>query len=90
MLRLHVARRLSARLDGIEHTADGSIDRLLMTTTEQTVGHAALAVDGAGHAGEDQTALKTYLYSRAATVMGGTAQIQRNLVATRILGLPNG
>jgi len=89
MLRLLVARRLSARMDGIEHTAEGSVDRLLMTTTEQTVGHACLAVDGAGHAGGDQTALRSYLYSRAATVMGGTAQIQRNLVATRVLGLPS-
>jgi alkylation response protein AidB-like acyl-CoA dehydrogenase len=89
MLRLHVARRLSARMDGIEHTPQGSIDRLLMTTTEQTVGHASVAVEGAGHGGGDQTALRSYLYSRAATVMGGTAQIQRNLIATRILDLPN-
>jgi alkylation response protein AidB-like acyl-CoA dehydrogenase len=59
-----------------------------MTYTEQTVGHAALAVGGAGHAGGDQTSLKTYLYSRAQSVMGGTSQIQRNLIATRILGLP--
>ena len=59
-----------------------------MTWTEQTVGHAAVSVAGAGHAGEDQTALKTYLYSRAQSVMGGTSQIQRNLIATRILGLP--
>ena len=32
--------------------------------------------------------LNTYLYSRAQSVMGGTAQIQRTLVATRVLGLP--
>ena len=32
---------------------------------------------------------KTYLYSRAQSVMGGTSQIQRNLIATRILGLPS-
>jgi alkylation response protein AidB-like acyl-CoA dehydrogenase len=88
MLRLHVARRLSERLDGIEHGPGGSIDRLLMTATEQTVGRAALAVHGAGHDGVDQTALRMYLYSRAATVMGGTAQIQKNIIATRILGLP--
>ena len=88
MLRLHVCRRLSARLDGIEHGPDGSVDRLLMTTTEQTIGHAALAVHGAGHSGGDQTALRTYLYSRAATVMGGSAQIQRNIIAGRMLGLP--
>ncbi len=87
MLRLHVCRRLSDRLDGIEHGPDGSVDKLLMTWTEQTVGHAATAVGGSGHAGDDDW-LKMYLYSRAQSVMGGTSQIQRNLVAQRILGLP--
>ena len=47
-----------------------------------------LAVGGAAHDGGDDTALRTYLYSRAQSVMGGTSQIQRNLIATRILGLP--
>jgi alkylation response protein AidB-like acyl-CoA dehydrogenase len=58
-----------------------------MTHVEQAVGHAALGIGGAGH-GDDDTALKVYLYSRAQSVMGGTSQIQRNLVAGRILGLP--
>ena len=88
MLRLHVCRRLSERLDGISHGPEGSVDKLLMTWAEQTVGHAALAIDGAGHGAADATALKIYLYSRAQSVMGGTSQIQRNLVARRILGLP--
>jgi alkylation response protein AidB-like acyl-CoA dehydrogenase len=88
MLRLHVARRLSDRLDGISHGPEGSVDKLLMTWTEQTVGHAALAVGGDGTDGGDDTWLKVYLYSRAQSVMGGTSQIQRNLVAGRILGLP--
>jgi alkylation response protein AidB-like acyl-CoA dehydrogenase len=87
MLRHHVARRLSHRLDGITHGPEGSVDKLLMTWTEQAVGHAALSV-GAGHDGGDDTGLKVYLYSRAQSVMGGTSQIQRNLVARRILGLP--
>lgn len=89
MLRLHVCRRLSDRLDGIEHGPDGSVDKLLMTETEQTVGHAAVSVGGSGHGGTDDTWLKVYLYSRAQSVMGGTSQIQRNLVAQRILGLPS-
>ena len=46
MLRLHVCRRLSERLDGVEHGPGGSIDKLLMTWVEQTVGAAALAVSG--------------------------------------------
>jgi alkylation response protein AidB-like acyl-CoA dehydrogenase len=84
MLRAHVCRRLSDRLDGISHGPEGSVDKLLMTSTEQAVGHAALAVGG-----DDDTWRKVYLYSRAQSVMGGTAQIQRNLIANRILELPN-
>lgn len=86
MLRQHVCRRLSERLDGISAGAEGSVDKLLMTQVEQAVGHAALAVAGVGSA--EDTWLKLYLYSRAQSVMGGTSQIQRNLVATRLLGLP--
>jgi alkylation response protein AidB-like acyl-CoA dehydrogenase len=88
MLRLHVCRRLSDRLDGITHGPEGSVDKLLMTQVEQAVGHAALSVGGAAHGDGDDTWLKVYLYSRAQSVMGGTSQIQRNLVAGRILGLP--
>jgi alkylation response protein AidB-like acyl-CoA dehydrogenase len=29
-----------------------------------------------------------YMYSRSETIMGGTSEIQRNLIAQRILGLP--
>lgn len=88
MLRLHVCRRLSDRLDGISHGPQGSVDKLLMTSVEQAVGHAALAVSGFPEGSGDDSWLRVYLYSRAQSVMGGTSEIQRNLVATRILGLP--
>jgi alkylation response protein AidB-like acyl-CoA dehydrogenase len=91
MLRLHVCRRLSERLDGIDHGPDGSIDKLLMTWTEQTVGAAALGLSGArGVLDRNDVWLKTYLYARAQSVMGGTSQIQKNIIASRILGLPLG
>jgi alkylation response protein AidB-like acyl-CoA dehydrogenase len=88
MLGRHVSRRLSDRIDGIQHGPEGSIDKLLMTSVEQAVGHAALSIGDRGY-GDDDTWLRVYLYSRAQSVMGGTAQIQRNLVATRVLGLPS-
>jgi alkylation response protein AidB-like acyl-CoA dehydrogenase len=91
MLRLHVRRRLSERLDGPDHGPGGSIDKLLMTWVEQDVGAAALSVSGARSVIDgDDVALKIYLYSRAQSVMGGTSQIQKNIIATRILGLPTG
>ena len=89
MLRCHVSRRLSDRLDGITHGPEGSVDKLLMTWTEQSVGHAALAIGGIAPAAvQDDTWLRVYLYSRAQSVMGGTSQIQRNLIAGRILEMP--
>ncbi|MGI5330155.1 acyl-CoA dehydrogenase family protein [Actinomadura nitritigenes] len=88
MLRLHVCRRLSDRLDGISHGPEGSVDKLLMTRVEQAVGHAALGMSNLTGGIEEDTWLRMYLYSRAQSIMGGTSQIQRNLVATRILGLP--
>jgi alkylation response protein AidB-like acyl-CoA dehydrogenase len=89
MLAHLVSRRLSDRLDGIDHGTEGSIDKLLMTWVEQAVGQAALSIGGAGYDGHDPTMLSTYLYGRAQSVMGGTSQIQKNLIATRILGLPS-
>lgn len=83
MLRLHVRRRLSEQLDGLKHGPEGSLDKLLMTWVEQSVGHAALAVTGT----KDPELLSAYLYSRAQSVMGGTSQIQKNIIASRILGL---
>ncbi|MCW2661941.1 MAG: acyl-CoA dehydrogenase [Mycobacterium sp.] len=83
MLTHHVRRRLSEQLDGVSHGPEGSLDKLLMTWVEQSVGHAALAVSGT----RDPDLLSVYLYSRAQSVMGGTSQIQKNIIASRILGL---
>jgi len=89
MLRLHVRRRLSERLDGPDHGPGGSIDKLLMTWVEQAVGAAALDLAGSEAVTDrDDVGLKIYLYSRAQSVMGGTSQIQKNIIATRILRLP--
>jgi alkylation response protein AidB-like acyl-CoA dehydrogenase len=89
MMQHLVSRRLSDRLDGIDEGSAGSIDKLLNTWVEQAVGHAAVSIAGCAHDGSDPSMLNTYLYSRAQSVMGGTSQIQKNLIATRLLGLPS-
>jgi alkylation response protein AidB-like acyl-CoA dehydrogenase len=90
VLRVHVKRRLSERLSNHEPGPEGATDKLLMTTTEQLVGQAAREI-GAGLAitTGDKSWLNTYLYSRAATVMGGSSQIQKNILAAQVLGLPS-
>jgi alkylation response protein AidB-like acyl-CoA dehydrogenase len=89
VLRVHVLRSLSRRSEGLATEVDASVDKLLMVRTEQALGHAMLDLHGAGVLmGEEPEALHHYLWSRAASVYGGSEQIQRTVVATRLLGLP--
>jgi alkylation response protein AidB-like acyl-CoA dehydrogenase len=68
-----------------------SIDKILLGTAEQAV--FDLAADGfadAVLAGDDPAGDRwraEFLYSRAATIYGGSSEIQRNIVARRLLDL---
>jgi alkylation response protein AidB-like acyl-CoA dehydrogenase len=89
--RLHVLKSLSLRAKGVAPGADTSIDKLLMTRVEQELG--ALAWDMAGAAptlGLDEETVYQYLRARASSIYGGTQQIQRSIVAQRLLGMPRG
>ena len=68
-----------------------SVDKILIATTEQAV--FDLVADGLADevvAGDDDTSERwrsEFLYSRAATIYGGSAEIQRNIIAKRLLDL---
>ncbi len=91
-LGLHILRcrsrdtqyRLGA---GTRLGADTSIDKVLLATAEQRLydtAHDLLP----GAIEIDESSWRTeYLYSRAATIYGGTAEIQRNIIARRLLDL---
>jgi alkylation response protein AidB-like acyl-CoA dehydrogenase len=68
-----------------------SVDKILLATAEQTVFDlVAAALSDRVLAGDDPGSERwraDYLYSRAATVYGGSAEIQRNIVAGRLLDL---
>ncbi|MGV0067662.1 acyl-CoA dehydrogenase family protein [Mycobacterium colombiense] len=76
--------------------ADSSIDKLLFTRAEKDVSDLTFdarrqwMIAGEPHcsAAELDTERAQWWYSRAATIMGGTAQIQRGIVADHILDLP--
>ncbi|GAB2841541.1 acyl-CoA dehydrogenase family protein [Actinocorallia aurea] len=87
-LELHVRRTLSARLDGSPPGPEGSIDKLLLTEADQLLGHVIVNVRGASALVEEDPVLDAYLWSRAQSLFGGTQQIQRTIVAQRVLGLP--
>lgn len=87
VLRFHSMRRLSDRMHGHRPGVETSIDKLLMTQTEQRLLQLALDVLGAEPLYRDHPWFKKYLYSRAASIYGGTSQVQRNIIAGRLLGL---
>lgn len=68
-----------------------SIDKVLLATVEQAVFDLARDALGPEVAlGDDPAAHRwrtEYLYSRAATIYGGSAEIQRNIIARRLLDL---
>jgi alkylation response protein AidB-like acyl-CoA dehydrogenase len=88
VLRVHVARSLSMRLHR-PPGPEGSVDKLLMARVEQDLLHTAMRFVGPRALVDDAEAwFADYLYSRAATIYGGSQQIQHGVLAERVLGMP--
>ncbi|MEH0421310.1 acyl-CoA dehydrogenase family protein [Streptomyces sp. B21-083] len=88
VLVAHARRRTAERLAGQGAGPESSVDKLLMTRAEQRLYETALKVFPEELYGEGADVLSDYFYSRAASVYGGTSQIQRNIIAKRLLSLP--
>jgi len=84
VLRHHAYRTVGEFLNGGAVGPDSSSVKLLMAEAEQRLAASAFEILG----GDDEFWTETYLYSRAASVYGGTQQIQRSIIADRILALP--
>lgn len=94
VLRHHAYRTAGEFLSGGAVGPDSSSVKLLMAEAEQRLAATAIELLGPSlqladpaNAEEDQFWQETYLYSRAASVYGGTRQIQRNIIADRVLAL---
>jgi alkylation response protein AidB-like acyl-CoA dehydrogenase len=91
-LRL-VARKTLWRLSRGEFVGpEASIDKLLLSSAEQTVLNLARVVlRGSFELDQDPRMLQwrgDFFYTRSASIYGGAAEIQRDIVALRVLGLP--
>ena len=96
VLRLHNWRTLSRLAHGEQPGPESSVVKLHWADMTQTLSDAALLVIGDasplwGEATANPMAGKwqrQWLWSKAATIAGGTSEIQRTIIADRILGLP--
>lgn len=87
-LQIKVQRSLSDRQHGALPGPEGSVDKLLMARADQVYGHTMMDLTDSGPLLSEGLEWDIYVWSRAAGIYGGTAQIQRNIVAQRVLGLP--
>ncbi|MCR5980588.1 acyl-CoA dehydrogenase [Gordonia jinghuaiqii] len=99
-LRVLSRRTVRALSAGEPVGSTTSLDKLAMSTAEKFLFDAAMSGasdeivlggsfdSGSGPGGGDGAWRNDYLYSRASSIYGGAAEIQRNIIAERLLGLP--
>ncbi|MFF5443422.1 acyl-CoA dehydrogenase [Streptomyces sp. NPDC012888] len=79
------------QVSGLEPGAGASVRKLIQTPHQQRTAELALELLGPAGAvceGAGERAVHGMLMSRCLTIAGGTTQVQLNVVAERILGLP--
>lgn len=95
ILRLAGYRSLTTLLRTGHPGEESSLEKVLGSETDQRLQALAVSLfgpygtlrQGAGALGGG-TVPRAYLYAFGETIMGGTSEIQRNVIAQRILGLP--
>lgn len=96
LLHLNNLRVLSAVLRGEDPGPQSSVTRLMHSLFEQRLHELAMEIIGANGllAGDDRQAAQRgrwawgFLRTRGSTIGAGTAEVQRNVIAERVLGLP--
>ena len=96
IMRLSCLRSLSKMVKGSAPGATASMLKLywshaaqgMYETALETVGHLAPLTDGDPLAPADGAFQLGFLQSRAFTIYSGSSEIQRNIIAERVLGLP--
>ncbi|MFY1691126.1 acyl-CoA dehydrogenase family protein [Plantactinospora sp. WMMB782] len=87
-LRAYVHRRVGTRLHGEPVGAESSLVKLFSARLDTDIVQLGVDLFGDERLAERAPEFLDYWHSRAGSVYGGTTEIQRNVVADRILGLP--
>ena len=95
-MRLTALRHLTRQLRGGHPGPEGSMEKLFWSEMYQRMLMDAVGMlgpygnlePGDGHAPEDGRWPHLMLYSRGRTIAAGTSEIQRGIIAQRVLGMP--
>jgi alkylation response protein AidB-like acyl-CoA dehydrogenase len=98
IVRLVAWRQVTETMRKGEPGPEGSYLKLLWSETDQRMKELAIDVEGAyavlgrgdAHALDGGRWQYEYLWSRAASIYAGSSEVQRNIIAQRVLGLPRG
>ena len=96
VLRLNSLRSLTALANGHKPGSEASLQKLYYSEMGQRLarlgndltGPYGQLASGSARAPHDGRAAQRELQSRAPTIFAGTSEIQRNIIAERVLGLP--
>ena len=96
VLKLHNWRTLTRLGRGITPGPESSISKLAWTDMTQSLSDTGLKVLGAASSLQDEGDhdlsqaywQRQWLWSKAASIAGGTSEVQRTIIGDRILGLP--
>ncbi|MCU4186348.1 acyl-CoA dehydrogenase [Acidiferrimicrobium sp. IK] len=82
-------RQITRSIAGGPPGAEGNVTKLLSAEHAQRVAAVGMTIAGLGGVAGDQPRLAhSYLFSRCLTIAGGTSEVNRNVIAERLLGLP--
>ena len=95
-MRYTAYRNLTRALRGEVPGPEGSIEKLFwsemyqrqLETSLALLGPHAQLLEGSPHAVDEGRWPHLFLYSRGRTIAAGTSEVQRNIIAERVLGLP--
>lgn len=98
IVRLVAYKQVSALMRTGQPGPEGSFLKLLWSETDMRIKELAIALEGPygdvergdPHAIDAGRWQYEYLWSRAASLYAGTSEVQRNIIAQRVLGLPRG